>query len=100
MLDRTQIGIGNELQATSNLTGRVSNSLEPRFVHQNQTSNPSKMPDLQTCSARNGQNPGQNPDKPNFKLFQTQGTMNPPKPSKNPKLQTAKKINTNILQMF
>ena len=40
MLDRTQIGIGNELQATSNLTGRVSNSLEPRFVHQNQTLNP------------------------------------------------------------
>ena len=49
-----------------NLMGQTSNSLEPRFVHQNQTlnSNPSKKPKCPTCSTRNWLNPGPNLDKP------------------------------------
>ena len=38
VLGRTQIY--NELWTDSNLMDRTSNSLEPRFIHQNQTSNP------------------------------------------------------------
>ena len=59
----------NELQTASNLTGRTSNSLEPRFVHQNQTlSNPSKKTELWNCLARNWPNPGPNLEKLNFEL--------------------------------
>ena len=56
----------------------------PSYIHQNQTSNPSKNPKLQPCLTRKGSNPGQNLEKLNFEPFQTQvrRTKNPPEPSK------------------
>ena len=41
-----------KMQTASNLTGRTSNSIEPKFVYQNWTSNPSKKSELWTCSAK------------------------------------------------
>ena len=38
-------------------------------------SNPSKQSKHQTCSARNGPNPGPNPEKPIFKSFWTQVSL-------------------------
>ena len=65
----------NELRTVSNLTCQTSNSFEPRFVHQNRTSNPfepCKMSELRTFLARNRSNPSPNLEKPNFEPFRTQ----------------------------
>ena len=71
----------------------TSNSLEPRFVYQNWTSNPFEplhKLKLWTFSARNWPNPCQNPEKLNLEPFWTQ--VHPPKPKyepyKNPDLRT------------
>ena len=84
----------NKLWTASNLIGRTLNSLEPRFVHQNQTSQtPSKSPNIKPVRAETGQTQAQiwknwtsNPSEPRF-VYQNWST-NPPKPSKNPKLWT------------
>ena len=65
----------NEIWTASNLTGRTSNSLEPRLVYQNRTSKshePLQKTKLWTCSTRNGLNPGPNLQKPKFEPFHTQ----------------------------
>ena len=80
----------NELRTASNLIGQTSNLLEPRFVHQNQTSNPFEL--LQKAPTLNlfGQKQAQNLDKPNFVPFQILVRLPKPnyKPYKNPELRT------------
>ena len=70
-----QISVGSNTNITKFELLRTSNSFEPRFSTKTELwtiSNPSKEPELQTCSARNRVNPGTNLEKPNFEPFQIQ----------------------------
>ena len=83
----------NELRTASNVTGRTSNSLEPKFIHQNQNRTPPKSPNFEPIHPEIGRTQAQicknrtsNLSKLRF-VYQNQA-MNPPEPFKNPELRT------------
>ena len=74
----------NELRTTSNLKGRTSNSLEPRFIQQNWNLNPSKKPEP-------------NLEKPKVESFWTKVLLPKPKYEPTQTLQTFWTLNPQTL---
>ena len=68
-----QISVGSNTNITKfELLRTLSNPGSSTKTELWTISNPSKEPELQTCSARNGVNPGTNLEKHNFEPFQIQ----------------------------